>query len=134
MWSEEFSVNHPQLDRQHQKLFFLLDLVQNANPAIHNVHHILNELMEYSKNHFKFEESYMREIHFEFIDEHIQMHDHYLDTVTQMCLHALDDNLEYKTLKEFLSNWWNHHILYEDKRYANLTVSKSIEIKAFRVK
>ncbi len=79
---------------------------------------ILNELKEYTKEHFSDEEEYMESIKYEGLSAQKRAHEAFIDKLENIDLAQIDANpQEYlQELLEFLLGWLINHILYTDKR------------------
>jgi len=65
-WKKEFSVGIKKLDNQHKKIIKILNQFLTINPGEHGkggnekeIEKILDNLLEYIKEHFRTEEEYM---------------------------------------------------------------------------
>lgn len=128
-WSAKFSIGHPLIDQQHQRLFAMLAAIQqqvhnNDNKAL--LYQSLKELLAYTEYHFKDEEALMRQTAYPDYTLHRVLHDKLLNQVEDML-----DNLsngEVVSIDElllFLTDWLVEHILVED-----LALNKYIETQA----
>ena len=97
------------VDAEHKELFRIVDkanqLVKSFDSlsGYDNIIQILNELKEYTKEHFADEEEYMEA---------------FIDKLENIDLNQIDQNpQEYlQELLEFLLGWLINHILYTDKK------------------
>jgi len=123
-WTCNFETGHDEIDRQHKKLFSLINslarsLTQGESTSLHRA---FDELVQYAKFHFEYEESVWAEFFNEdpwFSNHHLK-HESFLPAVS-----ALQNNEEGKPLIEvvedilqFLIGWLVHHIIDDDKRLA----------------
>lgn len=120
-WTNEYSVNMPELDKEHQFLFSALNdfyegLKQGASKE--NLNKLVDNLVHYTQLHFKHEEEIMRSVNFPEIDQHIKEHQEFLEKAMQF-------SNKFKTGKmiisvevtNFIKDWIATHILNEDKKY-----------------
>ncbi|WP_432472750.1 GGDEF domain-containing protein [Amphritea sp. HPY] len=122
-WIGNFKIGHEEIDRQHKKLFSLINelarsLIQGESVDLRRA---FDELVQYANFHFKYEES----VWAEFLDEvdlwfsdHNSKHESFLLSVS-----ALQNNAKGKPVIEvledilqFLIGWFVYHIIDDDKR------------------
>lgn len=112
------------VDAEHKELFRIVDkanqLVKSFDSlsGYDNIMQILNELKEYTKEHFSDEEEYMETIHYEGLSAQKRAHEAFIDKLENIDLNQVDQNpQEYlQELLEFLLGWLINHILYTDKK------------------
>lgn len=112
------------VDVEHKELFRIVDkanqLVKSLDSlsGYDNIIQILNELKEYTKEHFSDEEEYMEAIHYEGLSAQKRAHEAFIDKLENIDLDQVDQNpQEYlQELLEFLLGWLINHILYTDKK------------------
>ncbi len=127
-WNPGFSVNDVDLDSHHQQLFSLLNStyenVMNSKEEVKNILPMIEELSEYTKYHFTLEEQYMREKGFHGFDEHIAKHREFTHSIEKLRSNYHDNNLEVASeLIIMLGQWLLGHVLKEDRKYADASVS-----------
>ncbi|MDE5824566.1 MAG: hemerythrin family protein, partial [Lachnospiraceae bacterium] len=78
---------------------------------------ILNELKDYTKEHFADEEEYMEGINYDGLGAQKRAHEAFIDKLENINLDQVDENpQEYlQELLEFLLGWLINHILHTDK-------------------
>ncbi len=121
VWNDNFSVNIKEIDRQHKCLIDLINDVYRgmmADKGKEAVGHSLEVLVEYTQNHFGYEESLFKKHGYPETQEHLEKHKKLVDQVvefhkkfTQGESHLDND------LLIFLKDWLTHHILGTDKKY-----------------
>ncbi len=112
------------VDAEHKELFRIVDkanqLVKSFDSlsGYDNIIMILNELKEYTKEHFADEEEYMEGIQYEGLSAQKRAHEAFIDKLDNINLDQIDANpQEYlQELLEFLLGWLINHILYTDKK------------------
>ena len=123
-WKTEYSVNDTVLDNDHKKLFYLLntayECVMNSE-EVECILPIIDELSEYTRNHFSAEEQYMKEKGFQGIDEHIAKHKEFTHTIETLKTRYHDNDLDVtRELIIVLGEWLLHHVLRDDMMYSEL--------------
>lgn len=118
-WNDNYRIGDALIDREHRKLF---DLINNfhftylQNHDHHNILQVLNELVRYAEEHFRHEEQIMAECSYPELDRHREIHVGLFET-----LFSLQTKLEKGTIGveketiEFLRNWLTDHITSDDR-------------------
>ena len=126
-FTAKYHTGIPSIDDEHRRLF---DIIRETNTLIHNdllhdkydeIIHLLDELREYTKDHFNDEEDYMKKIGFPELDAQIRAHTAFVDKLMSINLEALDEidshQQEYLLgLIDFLTGWLVNHILKMDTK------------------
>lgn len=123
-FTEDYLTGIALVDAEHKELFHIVDkadkLVKSFDElsGYDNIIEILNELKEYTKEHFSDEEEYMKGIQYEGLSAQKRAHEAFIDKLENIDLDQIDANpQEYlQELLEFLLGWLINHILYTDKK------------------
>lgn len=130
IWSDKFSVAHPEIDNQHQKWIEIFNtahdrMMSNDVQTLSTVGiDAVNEMLDYAKMHFTYEQNYMQTIGYPALSEHIDLHNAFT-----MKLKRINDDYDngIKQLNseiiKIVENWLVHHILTEDQKFKNFTLS-----------
>ena len=119
-WTPEYSVHAPEIDREHQTLFTLINRLHKAMLAGEGTKllaPLLAEMLQYTLLHFAHEENLMASIRYAGLRAHVQQHDALRGRVK-----AFADRFERGEvtitieLTLFLSEWIKHHILTTDRQ------------------
>ncbi len=121
-WNSELELQIVEIDRQHQRLVELInqfdDAVQ-AQQGVEMLDKVLNELLDYTKTHFKFEEALLAKHGYPTYPEHKAEHDALAEKVVFMQDMFKEGNPpDSNMLLNFLKIWLKEHILDVDKQYA----------------
>jgi hemerythrin len=122
IWRDECSVGVKALDQQHQKIFQLINnLIKHHNTNNVDseiISEALNEMVKYVQEHLDYEEKLLKENNYPDFSEHVSSHIKYIEQVTRFSLNIMngDGNVPDELL-QFLTNWWEQHILIEDQKY-----------------
>lgn len=129
-WSNVFSVNIRSIDDQHKELFRMINdlyAVWKGNKPKDVVGSILNGLIDYTANHFKYEENLFAQHGYPETSNHMSAHkslvSQVLDTKEKFETGKLTINME---VMNFLKNWLNNHILRVDKKYSTFLNGKGV--------
>jgi len=129
-WTEAFSVNIAEIDKQHQ---CLIELVNQLHEAMKTgkgndvIGLVLSDLLSYTTFHFGTEEKYFQQYEYPESFRHKMEHD-------QLRRQAKKLHSDYSEGKititievlNFLKDWLNTHILQSDKKYAPFLNSKGL--------
>jgi hemerythrin len=117
-WKDFYSVGDPLLDTQHKQIIDaineLYEAMQNNSPQ-EVIKPILNRLVQYTFNHFKYEEETLQAIEYPDYLEHKALHDKMRKQTFDLKKNA--DLVTGNILLKFLKEWWVVHIQSEDKKY-----------------
>lgn len=126
-WTEDYSIGNAHIDEQHKKLFDLageLEVVIDRSVNRQKIKNMLTEFFHYMRDHFRDEETYMREVKYPEFEAHRRIHK---DIVEDM-IHLIGSIKTTNDLKERLyhisKKWLLQHILYEDMKIAEFVKSQ----------
>lgn len=127
-WSDKFSVGVESMDQQHMRIIAMI------NELIENPQHLedqtlvskqLETMISYALEHFELEEKLLKENDYPDFDSHHAKHLEYGKKLGTLCAASfVKDNVMADELLSFLGEWWIHHILEEDMRYAKFLQEK----------
>ncbi|MFZ4617951.1 MAG: bacteriohemerythrin [Rectinemataceae bacterium] len=122
-WNDSLSVGLLEIDGQHKKLVDLVNKLHEAmkiGQAKEILVHIFKELIDYTGNHFRKEEIYMKAFSYPAFATHKNEHDLLVLKVT-----ALEKELEAGSemipmeVMDFLKGWLSDHIQGTDRLYCS---------------
>jgi|TARA_B100000315_G_C14390102_1_gene501503 hemerythrin len=129
-WSERFSVNVDEMNEQHKKLIGIINLLHDEKVAERGekaLVKVLDELVDYTKIHFKKEEELMEQNEFPEFVIHKNEHENLVLSVDLMRKKYFKDDEDIATdVTVLLNKWLAEHILIEDKKYGVYLNSKGI--------
>lgn len=79
-WSQNYSVDIPEIDEQHKQIIDFLNQLDRAKidrTEKETIENIANSLIEYAKNHLECEEGYMKEYAYPDSEEHLKEHEEF---------------------------------------------------------
>jgi hemerythrin len=123
-WKDEYRIGIDEIDEQHKKIF---DIANEAYELLKNefyydkydrIIELLEELKDYAKFHFSFEEDYMLSIKYKGYFSQKVAHDDFIDKINSFDLNAIDENQDQYILEilDFVVDWISQHILVSDKQ------------------
>jgi len=122
IWDDSYKTGVESIDEQHKKLVSLLNQLDeslNIGGDTHIVIKLLDELVEYTKFHFKDEEKFMlgHEYDEKASQQHLLAHKQFIDQINeaQKSCHNNPDHVTDELL-DFLVQWLINHILLTDKQ------------------
>jgi hemerythrin len=124
MWDDKFTVGVPEIDRQHKRLFRLMNDLHKSCATTEQIKDSFADAMhaavDYVKTHFSYEEAFLEKAGYPGLAEHKNMHKGFIKKV-------LDSVNDYKQGKgtfvafdfvRFLKDWILGHILVNDKNWS----------------
>lgn len=118
LWRDAFCVGDQEVDKQHRKLFELLDQLYSAvcvGEGTEQVGRVLEELLGYTRYHFYAEETLMQEVGYPGYASHKQEHEQLMAEVQrQLEAFKRGDKILSIDLLEFMNDWLSQHILQSD--------------------
>jgi len=129
-WSDRYSVQVAELDKQHQGLMTIIAKLHAAMLARESkavLGGILADLVSYTDDHFAYEESLMARFDYPALDDHQKNHRQLRATV----LGLQDDHAQGKIVisakvMEFLLSWLTKHIMGCDFLYKDFFQSEGL--------
>ncbi len=132
-WSNEYSVEVQSIDKQHQKLFDIVNELHDAMKAGKGSQltpEIVKRLAEYAWEHFAHEEDMMKRANYPDFSNHKAEHDKLKGEVARMASGIRGGNaILTMHLQEFLCNWLQSHILQRDMKYSAPLRAAGIRLK-----
>lgn len=130
-WTEELSVGHELLDKQHKLLIGhynqLHESLLNDSPEEtgHTKKRVLAAMVAYALEHFETEESYMERLGYAGLEEHRLTHQGFRDKIFSLNRDVQEDRVVLSTsVIKILRNWITDHIAGEDQDYRNVAARK----------
>lgn len=122
-WSEDLAVGNTFIDHDHQKLIDMVNRlhnVMNEGKGKDVLGKVLNNLITYTKEHFRREEDLMRSLSFAGLAAHQGEHEDLLQQVLDL-QHKFESGATALSIQvlHFLRDWLIHHIGESDKQLAD---------------
>ena len=123
IWKHDYDIGIPAIDEQHKKLFDIanaIDKLLNNELMTDKYDHIvaiIEELQDYTSEHFAAEEAYMLANKYPKFLSHKVLHNEFIEKMGSIDLAKIDNeqNAYLKEILKFVIEWLVDHILKEDK-------------------
>ncbi|MBF0506832.1 MAG: bacteriohemerythrin [Nitrospirae bacterium] len=121
-WGIQFSVNVPELDEQHKKLFDMTNELSDAIEAKRgreSLEKTISDLLEYTKTHFDAEEGYLRKYGYPDYKNHCMQHNNLNQQTFALFLkYENGEDVSPEEVLNFLKSRLLLHILIVDMKYS----------------
>jgi hemerythrin len=121
IWDEQFSVDIPIIDQQHQRLVRMInDLItaESIGGQSERVSDILNRMTTYAEEHFATEEKIMQARGYPLYSVHHQEHMAFIRKIVNFATTNTSDKESVSAeMLTFLKDWLATHILNSDMQY-----------------
>ena len=129
-WKNEYSVGIESIDSQHKKLINLINTLQTAidySVGAKFEREALDELVDYTKTHFSYEEALMEQHGYPDFTTHRAEHELMIAKVDQVLIeYQRDQDSAMQNALNFLKDWLINHINGTDKQYSKFFIDKGV--------
>jgi len=130
-WKDEYSVGIDSIDQQHRKLLHLINQLQTAveySTGEEFEREALNELVDYTKTHFTYEEGLMEQNAYPDFEPHKAQHEAMIKKVGEVLAeYEQDHDTAMTNAAAFLKDWLINHINGTDKQYSSFLIEKGVK-------
>ncbi|MDH5600011.1 MAG: bacteriohemerythrin [Gammaproteobacteria bacterium] len=130
-WKEEYSVGIESIDNQHKKLLMLINHLQTAvdhSTGEQFEREALDELVDYTRTHFAYEESLMEDNDYPEFEAHKEQHKNMVSEVERVLAeYQRDQETAMSNAISYLKNWLINHINGTDKQYSEFLIGKGVK-------
>ena len=130
-WKDEYSVGIDSIDQQHKKLLSLINQLQTAvdySTGEQFEQEALDELVEYTKTHFTYEEGLMRDNDYPEFEPHKLQHEKMVKEVEKVLSeYQQDHDKAMSDAAEYLKDWLVNHINGTDKEYSDYLIERGVQ-------
>ena len=120
-WDDSYSVEVAEINKQHKRLFDLINDLFDAMKAGNGkgvIENVIKELTNYTVYHFGYEEKYFDQFGYSETVAHKKEHKDFVDTVSKFQSEFASGNaLLSMEVMTFLRKWLQGHIKGTDQRY-----------------
>ena len=130
-WSDDYSVGITSIDDQHKKLINLINQLQTAidySTGGAYEREALDELVDYTKTHFSYEEGLMEQNEYPDFVAHKAQHVKMIKVVENVLAeYEKDPDTAMSNAVSYLKDWLIKHINGTDKEYSRYLISKGVK-------
>lgn len=130
-WKDEYSVGINSIDEQHKRLLNLINQLQTAvdySTGDQFEREALDELVDYTKTHFTYEEGLMRDNDYPDFEPHKAQHEAMFKKVEEVLAeYEKDHDSAMSNATEYLKKWLVNHINGTDKEYSSYLIAKGVK-------
>ncbi len=130
-WKDDYSVGIDSIDQQHKKLLNLINQLQTAvdySTGEEFEREALDELVDYTKTHFSYEEGLMRDNDYPDFEPHKAQHEKMFAKVEEVLAeYEQDQDTAMANAAEYLKDWLINHINGTDKEYSSYLIGKGVK-------
>jgi hemerythrin len=123
-WQSKYSVGIPEIDAQHKKLVAMINDLFKAmrvGGGEQVLGKLFDSLLNYTNQHFAFEENLMRTGKYAALDAHIEEHRRLVAQVQELRGKFVNGKIGVSIqMMTFLKEWLQAHILGSDSKYAQV--------------
>lgn len=120
-WSESISVNNFEIDNQHKYLIQLINnLISNSNAKVDSsiIGETLQNLLKYTRDHFKTEEELLDKYNYPKLGQHKKEHKKFLLRIVGFCADVYNGKSTVtEEMISFLVSWFLNHTKVNDQDY-----------------
>ena len=131
IWKDAYSVGIDSIDQQHKKLVNLINHLQTAidySTGEQFERDALDELVDYTKTHFSYEEGLMRDNDYRDFEAHKAQHEEMFKKVGEVLAeYEKDQDTAMSNAVKYLKGWLINHINGTDKQYSSYLIGKGVK-------
>lgn len=120
-WSDQLDIGLDEINRQHKVLLHLVNELYHLlkhNYGLSSIKRVVQGLIDYTANHFSYEETLFDQIDYVHTKEHVNKHHELVNQVLDFQRRVEKGEDIGDELMAFLKGWLVHHIMKEDNAYA----------------
>ena len=131
VWRDDYCVGIDSIDQQHKRLVNLINHLQTAidySTGKEFERDALNELVDYTKTHFTYEEGLMRDNDYPDFEAHKAQHEKMFKKVGEVLAeYENDQDTAMSNAVVYLKDWLINHINGTDKQYSSYLIAKGVK-------
>ncbi|MCX7747781.1 MAG: bacteriohemerythrin [Clostridia bacterium] len=133
-WKNEFSINIEAIDEQHKRLFeigskiYEVSILNDSYDHYDEIISILEELSDYTKYHFEYEENLLRKYNYKGLEEQEIEHTFFIKKLDKIGKKDIDGQQAEtaSAIYTFVLDWISAHILKSDMKYKEFLKSQGV--------
>jgi hemerythrin len=127
-WDEKYRIGIPLIDDEHREQMLVLSMLHDEykrSADVVKLHHLFDELISCTRQHFKDEERLMREQSFPLLEDHARSHRELIEKVENIKSEIESGKITFSfELILFFKDWLMLHIIGSDMKYRDFIVGK----------
>ena len=123
-WGNQYLVGVEKIDGQHKRLFDIGKDIINSD--LEEAKKVINDLCQYSEEHFSTEEAHMRKIGYPAIEEHILLHRKMVEDLDFLIKKGIRGPKDIENVRNFFLYWLLDHVMQHDMQYFHYSRTKNI--------
>jgi len=117
VWMKEYGVGVENIDSQHKNFFEITNrLWGDVRPG--ELEDLLMQIYRHTREHFRDEEQFMKDVGYPDLAEHRDAHDQLLSRFNDLSRAAVNDSSQLEPLRTFLAEWIVHHTVEHDQKFS----------------
>ena len=116
-WKDSYQVGDAMIDEQHQQLFKLANKILTAEDKAAQTLCAM-QFYQYTREHFEYEESLMRQVNYPDYPGHIVWHNQLITRLNLASQYIEKGTLDKQDLEAFITDWALQHIPVHDAQLA----------------
>jgi len=129
-WNDRFKIGIVSIDKQHKQLFDMIEIYYQsfkAGKSKEGLAKLLDDLTDYTKFHFTFEEKYFEKYNYAEAEAHTKEHKGFISELEELKNRVEKHKMVLPVeVGNFLGEWLIRHINGSDKKYLTLFKDKNI--------
>jgi hemerythrin len=127
-WTDSLNIGVAEIDHQHQRIAHYINALHDARQTNERdtVSEVLDGLIDYTIDHFSFEEQLMEQAGYSYLGAHQRVHELFGKKVAEYRGRFANGEAIADELLDMLKYWLAHHIDTEDRGYVS-SVKKILE-------
>lgn len=123
-WNDRLDTGILEIDHQHRAIADYINALYEAKQTgeLNEIEGVLSGLVDYTQNHFSFEEQLMEEAGYSFLRPHQRVHQLFINRIAEYRERFSQGDDIAEELLKLLKSWLSNHIEQEDRGYLS-TVS-----------
>ena len=122
VWTQEYELGIPVIDEQHKRIVDYINDLHNAIES-NNKNQVLavaEEVVNYTIDHFSYEETLLKKANYILTDPHIMVHNRFKEVANKLHNNVINnqDMSAARKMRSELTIWLMNHIKKEDADYA----------------
>ncbi|MBT4288809.1 MAG: hemerythrin family protein [Deltaproteobacteria bacterium] len=132
-WKKSWNFDIPSIDNQHVLLLKAINALEEflgENRIRLDINKLVRALNKYAKIHFSHEESLMKQVKFQQLEQHQNEHEEFIEKLIIFESQITQDDVAtgvYEGFMDYLNEWFVYHLLGSDRKYVDLFKEHQIQ-------